>query len=224
MKQVWNDLLFAHWPVTVDAIRNKIPPELQIDTYDGQAWIGVVPFDISGLRMRALPPVLGMSSFPEINLRTYVKARGKAGVFFFSLDAANPVAVRTARATYKLPYFDAKIKKRASNGEIIYSSTRSKGDAAFEARYRPTGPVAPPQPGTLDHWLTMRYSLYSFDSLHRIYRAEIHHEPWPLQAAEAEFLKNTLVAAHGIKLPDMKPLLHFSKKIEVLVWPLKKVS
>ena len=104
MRQVWHDLVFAHWPVSVDQLRPLIPPGLQIDTYDGQAWIGVVPFRMSGIRPRLLPAVPWLSAFPELNVRTYVVADDKPGVWFFSLEAANLVAVTIARWWYCLLY------------------------------------------------------------------------------------------------------------------------
>jgi uncharacterized protein len=159
----------------------------------------------------------------ELNLRTYVSYGGKRGVYFFSLDAASRLAVWTARTTYKLPYFFAKMDVQETTGFIQYKSSRQSGSADFRARYRPVKPVELRRPGSLEHWLTERYCLYTVNR-GVVYRAEIHHQQWPLQDAEAEILENTMASASGIPLPAIPPLLHFSKKIDVLIWPLKRLD
>jgi hypothetical protein len=220
MQQTWNDLLFAHWPVAPDVLRPLVPAMLPLHTIDGQCWVAVTPFRMSGVRPRGLPPIPGMADFPELNVRTYVTLGGKPGVFFFSLDAGSRMAVWAARATYRLRYFFARMKVHEEHGWTDYHSSRA-GGAELQAKYRPTKPVALRQPGTLEHWLTERYCLYTV-SRNSLYRAEIHHEPWPLQDAEAEISRNRMAAAAGIKLPQTPPLLHFCKQLPVLVWPLKR--
>ena len=221
MEQTWHDLLFAHWPVAPEAMRPLVPPQLALDLFDGRSWIAVTPFHMSGVRARWLPRLPGLSSFPELNVRSYVTYRGKAGVYFFSLDAASRSAVWSARKTYRLPYFFAHMNVEERDGWFHYRSSREAGPAELRAQYRPTQPVELRTPGTLDHWLTERYCLYTV-SRGTVYRAEIHHEPWPLEDAEAEFRTNSMASAGGIELPALSPLLHFSKKLEVLIWPLKK--
>ena len=221
MQQTWNDLLFAHWPVSQDLLRPLVPPELPLDTYDGQCWVAVAPFHMSGIRARLMPPLPGVSALPELNVRTYVSYGGKGGVYFFSLDAASRLAVWAARATYKLPYFFANMGVQEVSGLIHYSSSRQSGPARFRAEYRPVKPIELRRPGSLEHWLSERYCLYTVNR-GRVHRAEIHHQQWPLQDAEAEILENTMASAAGIELPAIPPLLHFSKKIDVLIWPLKK--
>lgn len=219
MKQVWHDLLFAHWPLPAVMLRPVVPPQLALDTFDGQCWVGVVPFRMSGVRARGLPALPGLSRFPELNVRTYVTLGGKPGVYFFSLDAANLPAVWAARKFYHLPYFHAEMKSEDFGGTILYSSRRLRSPAAFRGRYRPTVDVALRSKGSLEHWLTERYCLYTTHS-NRVYRGEIHHQPWPLQNAEAEFETNTVAAAAGISLPATPPVLHFARRLEVLIWPL----
>ena len=223
MKQIWHDLLFVHWPVPVAAMRTLVPEQLTLDTFDGQCWVGVVPFHMSGIRRRGLPPVPGLSRFPELNVRTYVTHRGKAGVYFFSLDAASRPAVLAARRFYHLPYFYAAMSSQEHDGTINYSSLRSRGEAGFRGSYRPTNDVRLREQGSLDHWFTERYCLYT---THRgeIYRGEIHHQPWPLQDAEAQLETNTMAAASRISLPDTPPLLHFARRLEVLIWPLRRAE
>jgi uncharacterized protein YqjF (DUF2071 family) len=223
MKQIWHDLLFAHWPLPPSAMRLLVPPQLTLDTFDGECWIGVVPFHMSGIRGRWLPALPGLSRFPELNVRTYVTYGGKPGVYFFSLDAANLPAVWAARTFYHLPYFHAAMTSEECNGSIHYSSRRRGAPAEFRARYHPIGPVHPRAQGSLQHWLTERYCLYT---THRdqVYRGEIHHHPWPLQNAEGELETNTVAAAAAIRLPETAPPLHFARQLEVLIWPLRRAE
>jgi len=219
--QVWHDLLFAHWPVSPAVLRPLVPPQLPLDTYDGQAWVGIVPFHMSGVRARGLPALPSLSAFPELNVRTYVVLDDKPGVYFFSLDAANVPAVWTARALYHLPYFYAHMKAQVAADAINYSSERLLTPAELKASYRPVAPVQLRAPGTRDYWFTERYCLYTVWR-NRSYRCEIHHPPWPLQDAEAEIRENTMATAAGIALPNTRPLLHYSKRQDVLIWPLQK--
>src|SRR5215471_8036474 len=131
MVQIWHDLLFAHWPVPPEALRPLVPPELPIDIFEGKGWIAVAPFHMSGVRPRGIPPLPGLSRFPELNVRTYTTLDGKPGVFFFSLDAANLPAVRAARAFYHLPYFHARMKAHVDGDRVAYSSQRAGGKAEF---------------------------------------------------------------------------------------------
>lgn len=219
---VWEDLLFAHWPVPVESLRPLIPAGLEIDRFESEAWLGVVPFRMEDTRLRGLPAVPGMASFPELNVRTYVTVGGKPGVWFFSLDAASRLAVRTARTFFHLPYFDAHMTApTGDDGTITYHSTRThRGSPAaeFRSRYRPHSEFRPAPPAPLESWLVERYCLYSADRRGRIWRGEIHHPPWPLQRAEAEIETNTMASAHGVTLPDTPPLLHFARRLEVVAW------
>lgn len=220
MTQTWNDLLFAHWPVEAQALRPIVPAELPLDTFDGQCWIGVVPFHMSHIRRRGLPGLPGLSRFAELNVRTYVTLGGKPGVYFFSLDAANRAAVWAARRFYHLPYVHAQMSVHQEGEWVIYDSIRKDRTAEFRGRYRPVEPVELRVPGSLEHWLVERYCLYTaFQG--RILRAEVHHQQWPLQNAAAEIRSNTVAAACGIVLPSPPPLLHFSRRLEVLIWPLR---
>jgi len=204
-------------------MRSLVPSKLTLDTFDGECWIGIAPFRMSGIRARGSPPIPGLSSFPELNVRTYVTYGGKAGVYFFSLDAASLPAVWAARRFYHLPYFHAAMTAQAYEDGIRYSSHRYHSAAEFRARYRPTGEVRTAAQGTIDHWFTERYCLYA---VHRdqVFRGEIHHQPWPLQPAEAEFEINTMAAAANISLPVIAPLFLFARELEVLIWPLRRAE
>ena len=224
----WRDLLFMHWPVPAESLRPLIPPALQLDAFEGRAWLGVVPFRMEGVRPRYLPSVRGVSSFPELNLRTYVtpESGGKPGVWFFSLDAHNPLAVRLARTFFHLPYFDARMRC-VGKEEVFYESVRThRGTpgARFSGRYKPTSRPFEAAPGTLEHFLTARYCLYSADKLGRVYRGNIHHAPWSLQHAEAEVEVNTLSKTTGVSLPATEPHLLFSRSLEVVAWLPRRLA
>lgn len=219
-----------HWPVPVSKLRSLIPATLEVDTFEGQAWIGVVPFRMSDVYPLGAFAVPGLSAFAELNVRTYVIRDGKPGVWFFSLDAANPVAVQIARSWFKLPYFYAEMACRRMWAhdffEIAYASRRlhrGAGVAEFEARYGPIGPVFMAQPGTLEYFLTARYCLYTMDGQGAVLRGEIDHAPWPLQVAQAQVTRNTMTRWLGIDLDSM-PLLHYADRLDVVVWPLRKVE
>jgi uncharacterized protein YqjF (DUF2071 family) len=215
----WHDLLFLHWPVRPELLRPLIPRHIELDTFEGRCWIGVVPFRMSGVRPRYVPFSF---AFPELNVRTYVKTPGRPGVWFFSLDAASRIAVWAARRQ-GLPYYDARISVRLQTETVHYRSVRIHKDAApaeFGASYRPTGPVYRAAPDTLDHWLTERYSLYAADHAGRVVYGEIHHLPWPLQPAATELQLNTMAAAIGMELPPTKPVSHFARYLEVVAWPI----
>lgn len=219
MKQTWHDLLFMHWAMAPEIIRPLVPPALDLDMYEGQAYLAVAPFWMSGIRTRFLPPTPGLSSFPELNVRTYVRYKDVPGVYFFSLDAGNLTAVRVARAAYGLPYFHAEMSVKSLGENYEYSSRRlcSPRPAEFRGRYRPVTPPTFREKASLEHFLTERYCLYAVRGK-GVFRAYIHHLPWPLQDAEAEIELNTMPQAAGIELPSDRPLLHFARELEVLVW------
>ena len=226
MTQSWHDLLFAHWPVEIDLLREKIPPGLELDRFDNRAWLGIIPFHMTNVAPRGVPSIPFVSAFPELNVRTYVTLGGKPGIYFFSLDAGSTLAVAAARTLFHLPYFAATMTVEDVNGEIRYSSrrdTRISGVADFAATYRPIGPVQLPQRGTLEHFLTERYCLYTVDDSFRAKRLDIHHWPWPLQVAEARITMNTMADAAGIRLPSTAPLLHFAKRQDMVAWPMTDV-
>lgn len=223
MAMIWHDLLFAHWPVSAAAIRPLVPESLEVETFGGEAWIGVVPFRMTGVRHRLMPPLPWLSAFAEINVRTYVRAGGTPGVLFFSLDAERLIAVKAARAAYSLPYHLAAMRTERRDGRVRYSSRRVAAEAEFVGEYGPDGAVFAARAGTLEHWLTERYCLYTIDRRGRTWRADIHHVPWPLQPGEAEIARNTMTRPLGLTLPDTRPALHFARRLEVLAWGLERV-
>lgn len=220
MFQRWERLLFAHWQVPADALTPYIPDGLELDTYEGQAWLGVIPFLMRNIHPRGLFAVPYLSHFAELNVRTYVTDGEKRGVWFFSLDAANPIGVFLGRNWFHLPYFNATMPVDIQGQTVYYGCHRAHHNArpaAFNATYRPHSPIFYAQPHTLEHFLTERYCLYTISRDGRIRRGEIHHAPWPLQHAEATITTNTMPL---LTLPDEPPLLHYAAGIDVVVWPL----
>jgi uncharacterized protein YqjF (DUF2071 family) len=221
MAQRWSDVLFAHWPVSADELRQVVPAALPLDTYEGQAWLGIVPFRMSRVRPRWLPPLPRLSAFPELNVRTYVTLDDRPGVYFFSLDAASAMAVAFGRRFYHLPYFRARMTAVRVDGSIRYTCRRTHAGeppARFRAAYRPAGPVIGSEPGTLAHFLTERYCLYTAGPGGEVRRADIAHRPWPLQPAQAEIRLNTMAAPIGVTLPHTPPLLHFARQVDMVGW------
>lgn len=221
MRMRWADLLFAHWPLDPAVLRPLVPRELDLDTFDGQAWLGIVPFRMEDVAPRGLPAVPGLSVFPELNVRTYVTHRARPGVWFLSLDAASRLTVIGARRWFHLPYVHARMVAERDGESVVYRSTRRDGtapEATFEARYAPTGPVELAMGGSLEAFLTARERLFARDRAGRIIRSEIRHAPWPLQPAAATLEAAALAAAHGLVLPAEAPHLRFARRVDVRAW------
>jgi uncharacterized protein YqjF (DUF2071 family) len=210
MGQTWQNLLFAHWRVPHDVLRPHVPERLELEEYDGSAWIGLTPFRIAGLRLRGAPPLPLLSSFLELNCRTYVRVGDRPGIWFFSLDASSRAAVVAARRAYRLPYRNAHIE---ASGDRFRADT--EGNGSFRARYHGVGMPAPANDATLEHFLAERYCLYACEGE---MRAEIHHAPWPLQRAEAE------VEHRGIAPVELEgePLCHYARRLDVVIWSLER--
>jgi uncharacterized protein YqjF (DUF2071 family) len=217
--QTLEDQMFAHWRVPADALGPLLPAALELDTFAGRAYLTVSVFRVRGLRLRGLLPVPVVSSFLQLNVRTYVTAGDKRGVWFFSLDVSSLPMAELARRASRLPFHFARMAARSRLGWLEFSCVRQAADRpyVFDARYRPTRGARTPHPGSLEHFLTERYCFYTADERGVIGRTEIHHPPWSLERTEAEFELNT-VAPAGVDLPDEEPLLHFSKRMDVLAW------
>ncbi len=225
MFQSWRTLLFAHWAVPAAHLQAVVPAELTLEEFEGRAWVGLTPFRLTDLRPRGVPALPRLSTFPEMNLRTYVRVGDRPGIFFFSLDAGSRLAVLGARAFYRLPYRRADMSVGSDNGWITYRSRRRSGpEAEFVGRYRPVGEAFEAEPETLEHFLTERYALYTVLNDGSVLRGEIHHAPWTLRPAEAEIERNTVAGAHGIELPGEAPLLHFAARQDTLVWPPERLD
>ena len=224
-RQTWGKLLFMHWRIPVERLRAAVPDELEIDTHDGEAWIGVVPFTIWGMRLSFLPPVPGLSEMHELNVRTYVHYKGVPGVLFLSLDATSALAVLGARTFFLLPYYNADISLKQEGERITYHSRRTHANAppaVFDAVWQIGSPLEASRPGSLEFFLTERYC---FLTVHEgaVYRCRIHHPPWPLSAATVSTYHSTMIESHGLPTPTGEPLLHYAEEITVDIWPLEKV-
>lgn len=225
MYMEWHKLLFAHWAVKPDLLEPHIPEGLQLETFDGWAWLGVVPFQMRDTSPRHWLTVPSLSNFDELNLRTYVTNGKKRGVWFFSLDCSSALAVRAARFGFHLPYMDAKMRVQTSLETVQYSSHRTHQNepaAKLECQYQPTGKMYHAQPDTLEHFLTERYCLYSANKSGQLFRGEIDHPQWQLQPAQAEWQHNSMAEPLGIKLETAPDLLHYSERIAVRAWLLEK--
>lgn len=219
MRQTWQDLTFLHWRYDAEAIRQVLPAQLTLDTFDGNAWVGLAPFVLAGVSPFGLPPVPWISQFPETNVRTYVLGPdGKPGVWFFTLEADRLIGVLAARAWYKLPYRWAAMSVSVGEKVIEYRSERNalfgKGstDLAIEI-----GEKFAAQ--DFDNFLTARYRLYAVHR-NRVAFAEIDHDPWPLQSGKVLRLNENLIANSGVAAPVGEPHVHFSRQLEVRVGPL----
>lgn len=221
MTQTWNHVLFAHWAVDPEAIRGQIPAALELETFNGKAWIGILPFLLTNMRPRFLPPFPFISRFPELNVRTYVAYKGVPGIYFFSLDAASRLAVAGARSMFHLPYFYAGMRFAQHKDRFQLTSRRKRSQAEFYAEYQPVSEHFSADKGTLEYWLAERYRLYTTHK-NELYYEDIHHSEWQLQQAEADIFPGPLTSANDLTLPDTAPLLHYAKRQHVLFWPLKK--
>jgi len=232
MRQKWRELLFVHWPVPAEVVRPLVPPQLDLDLFEGMAYLGLVPFTMTGVRPVGLPPVSGLSSFHETNVRTYVHVKDRdPGVWFFSLDAANSCAVRFARTFFHLPYHRAQMfLERELTGPtgqsttIVYAGVRrwpSPLPASYAIRATPTGVVQPAQPGTLEHFLVERYILYTLWQ-GCLYQGRVYHTAYPLQTAQILSLDETLLLAAGFQRPSTAPLAHFATGVDVEVFALRR--
>lgn len=219
LTQTWLNLLFVHWEIEVSDLRARIPDELEIDLHDGKAYIGIVPFDMKGVTFRNCPKVSFLSDFPEINVRTYVTYQGKPGVWFFSLDVPIKFAVWAARTFFHLPYRFGEVSIADHSGSIQYES--QVNDECFKATYRPAGKDTW-DPGSFEKWSTERYCLYCQSKGGSLYRTEVHHPQWPLQKAVLNIQENSLL--ENFKIKAQHPSVLFSKQIEVVAYPPKKLT
>jgi len=227
MTQTWHNLLFAHWPCPPDALRHLIPIELDLDTFEGWAWVGIIAFRMTGIRMRGFPIIPAVERFPEINVRTYVTMNNRPGVYFLSLDADNPTALAIARPWFHLLYRNARISFEMRDDTVSFHCTRTQRGqppADFQGTYRPISEARNYPAGTLENWLTERYCYYSPNRGGDIYCGEVHHAHWPLQLAQAGIAVNTMALSHGIYLPDSQPLLHYAPYMKALIWNARRLT
>lgn len=224
MTQKWDHLLFIHWPIPQEVMEAQIPAGLELDTFDGEAWLTIIPFKISDMRLRKMPPFPFLRSFLEVNVRTYVRRNGISGIYFFSMDADKLLAILGARVA-TLPYFHAKMKiNKGAKGYYHYSSIRrGSSDAIFKGSYRPISEAYYPEKGSLAYWLLERYYLYSYQG-GALFRGGIHHRQWRIHDAEATILKQNMIPFLLENSMNEEPLLHYASSRRVLFWLIKKVE
>jgi uncharacterized protein YqjF (DUF2071 family) len=224
MHQSWDKLLFMHWEIPVSVLRPLIPDLLTIDTFEGKAWIAVTPLTIWDLRPSFIPALPFISELHELNVRTYVHFNGVPGVWFFSLDANNFLAVAGARLFFRLPYYHSIIDLEQTENNVTFNSERAESDAKFEASWTVGNASRPAEPGTLEFFLLERYCLYTCDEKY-VYRCRIHHQPWPLQKTQQLWkYRSTMIEAAGMPEPTSDPLLHCGGPVHVEVWPLENLG
>ena len=221
--QTWRHLLFAHWPVAAKTVQALLPEGLEVDVFPGDpdvAWIGIVPFEMAGVRPRGLPALPGLSRFCELNVRTYVRHQSTAGVYFFSLDASGAVGVWLAQRAFHLPYYRARMRLQVDAGGQCSLTSQRAGipEACFAATYAPAGPSPTATPQSLEHWLTNRYVVFSDFATTGLWRADIHHRPWSLQPATARFDSLGVAAAAKVSVGGEPALLHYVADMQVLIW------
>ncbi|HEY0394425.1 MAG TPA: DUF2071 domain-containing protein [Candidatus Elarobacter sp.] len=223
----WVDALFLHWPVPVESLRARIPAGLELDTFEGAAWVSVVAFHIARARHRGAPAALAWRRFPEINVRTYVSDAERSGVWFFSLDAGSPVAVELGRRLVHLPYYRSSISAALDATSASYRLQRTdwRAPAArFSAEASFEGEVRTAVPGTLEHWLAERYCFFTTNRRGDILRGDVVHDPWPLRDATTRLSENTLLEAAGIVPTATAPLAHVSTGVMTRAWPLRNAT
>jgi len=225
--QRWRDLLFLHWEVSEDALRPLLPAALSIDTFEGRAYVGVVPFTMRDVSPWWSPSMPGISNFHELNIRTYVHRDGEdPGVWFFSLDAAKAIAVAVARAGWSLPYHYARMSLEREGDLVHYRSRRlypGPKPAELEARYRIGAPLGTAEPGTLEHFLVERYILFADAGGGALRIGRVHHSPYPIQKAELLDLRESMVQATGLPAPEGAPHVLYSPGVDVDVYRLTAV-
>ena len=225
MTQSWHDLLFAHWRVALPDLRRAVPSVFEVDLFDGSAWLSVVPFYMTNVGLRLTPTLPWISTFLELNVRTYVRVGDRPGVYFFSLDAARWLAVAAARTLLNLPYYTADMTLEHGHDGVRYESARrTQQQARFEATYEPVGTPSTPPPGSIHHFLTERYCLYHHSRRGHPYRLDIHHRPWSLHAARARIATNTMTAGCHLALGGAPALLHFARRQDVVAWAPARLS
>jgi uncharacterized protein YqjF (DUF2071 family) len=236
MRQKWRDLLFLHWAFPPEAIRPLVPPQLELDLFEGNAYVGLVPFTMTGVRPVGFPPIWGLSSFHETNLRTYVRIGDRdPGVWFFNLEAANSFAVRLARTLFHLPYHRARmsleherpvIQGSEEHSAVVYAGVRlwpGPLPVSYTIRATPGGPCRLAAPGTREHFLVERYFLYALGN-NRLFQGRVYHSSYPIQSAILHSFEETFLASWNLKRPHTPPLAHFSKGVDVDVFSLRPVT
>jgi len=227
MKQTWHDLLFAHWPVDIKQLQALVPEQLELDVWEGTAWLSAASFNVNNMRIRYLPPLPYIKSFRELNIRTYVRYKGIPGIYFFSLDASNLLAVQCAKMA-GLPYLHANIiLNKSLQSECYFKSERidrhsQSHYAIFEAEYLPDNKIFYAEAGTLTYWLAERYRMYYMKN--EVMAIDLHHLPWPLQQVQLNIQQNSALTQLAPQIAFTAPPMHtYTRKLDALVWPMTTI-
>jgi uncharacterized protein YqjF (DUF2071 family) len=226
MRMTWTQALLLHWPLPAKAVRRLVPDELEVDTFDGKAWVSILHYRVKGVRPIMGPSIPWFSSFLQIDLRTCVRHNGEPGVYFFSLDASNPVAVWLARTVFRLPYFRAEMQLRRKGESFRLSCMRTHQgarNAEFECLWTPREPLPATERDDLIPFLTERNRLFASHA-GRVLTCTVHHEPWPLRRARLAALETTFFEATGLPEPDEPPIAHHADGLGLEIWPLRDIS
>lgn len=223
MTQVWDHLLFCHWPVPVEILREHVPTILNIDLFEGQAWIGIIPFEVNNMRVRGMPKIPLLNSYLELNVRTYVTYKNTPGVYFFSLDVDKLQMVLAAKIGSLLPYRKAIMELDVKDDHTCFRSNLDDVEKEhFALRYRALTEPYLPDETSLHYWLFERYCFFLV-KYKNLYRGDIHHDRWRVSGAEVDIQSNSMAAFLPRKYLEPKPLAHLSMKKQVFGWKLKKL-
>ncbi len=216
--QRWEQLLFLHWPVPMATARSLVPAAIDIDTYEGQAYVSVLSLRMARVHLRDLFPMPDLGDFPELNVRTYVVHDGKPGVWFVSIDAPSHLNTWIGRHVFHLAYDTAHMRMTDDGGHVDFTSDRERGTARFAATYELHGPAAPAAAGSLEEFLAERYCMYTLDHERQLRRADIEHQPWMLQPVTVDVHENSVLQGDG--MPDLGPPAHamYAGALENVVW------
>lgn len=223
-QQIWENVLFLHWPISHKELRPYVPPPFELETYNGKAWISVVVFQAKHSRLRGMPTLLSYRSFMQLNIRTYVKCNGYSGVYFFSLDANSPLAVAGARTTFHLPYLHAKMSLEQTDNGMVYKSNREEQDfptSSFSVICHPLQNNTLFEPTNLSTWLTERYQLWTIKGK-KIFKGPLSHTPWKLHAAKVDVQATRLVPFLPDSLFQTQPICHYSSLKHAYLHPFKQ--
>ncbi|MBS4196512.1 YqjF family protein [Lederbergia citri] len=225
LTQTWNHLLFCHWRVPVELLRAHVPNHLELDLFNGEAWIGIIPFEVNHMRLHGIPEIPYLNSYLELNVRTYVKYKGTPGIYFFTLDADKWMAVIGAKIGAFLPYRHALMRMKIKENKVDFQSERKHPGSLKESldiHYQSDSDLFLPEVESLEYWLFERYCFFITKGKH-LYRGDIHHDRWRVSKAKATIHVNSMVPFLPQKYFDRQPLLHFSASKQVFAWPIKKI-
>ncbi len=224
LSQEWRHLTFMHWEVDVEKLQPHIPEGLEIDLFEGKAYVGTIPFLMKNVRPRLLPAVPGISTFPEFNIRTYVVKNGKPGVLFLTLDAQSRITCYHAPRKYGLPYRYAKCNISTKDGIYKWNSKRKSDGAVLSGECRPKGDLMQAEKGSLEEFLFERYSLYT-NHRNKIHMAYTQHNPWQYKEGEVEITDNSLTESYDLGIDVLKPeYVHISDGVHVHTWPIQALK